>query len=42
VAAGGRPRQPAQEDGARYTAGFDDPDGNVRQVMFLDQLHVGN
>jgi uncharacterized protein len=42
VAAGGRPGQPAREDGARYTGGFADPDGNLWQVMWLDQLHVVN
>jgi uncharacterized protein len=42
VTAGGRPGQPAREDGARYTGGFADPDGNLWQVMWLDQLHVVN
>jgi predicted lactoylglutathione lyase len=42
VAAGGRPGQPAKEEGARYTGGFADPDGNLWQVMWLDQLHVVN
>jgi predicted lactoylglutathione lyase len=42
AAAGGRPGRPAREDGARYTGSFADPDGNVWQVMWLDQLHVVN
>jgi uncharacterized protein len=42
VAAGGRPWLPAHEDGARYTGSFADPDGNVWQVLWLDQLHVVN
>ncbi len=42
VAAGGRSWAPAQEDGARYTGSFTDPDGNVWQVLWLDQLHVVN
>jgi predicted lactoylglutathione lyase len=27
---------------SRYTGGFTDPDGNVWQVLWLDQLHVVN
>jgi len=42
VAAGGGHWAPAQEDGARYTGSFTDPDGNVWQVLWLDQLHVVN
>jgi predicted lactoylglutathione lyase len=42
VAAGGRQWSPAEEDGARYTGSFADPDGNVWQVLWLDQLHVVN
>jgi uncharacterized protein len=42
VAAGGRPWSSAEEDGARYTGSFTDPDGNVWQVLWLDQLHVVN
>lgn len=42
VAAGGRDWLPAREEGARYTGSFTDPDGNVWQVMWLDQLHVVN
>ncbi len=42
VAAGGRPWSPTDEDGARYTGSFADPDGNVWQVLWLDQLHVVN
>src|SRR5918998_232877 len=30
------------EDDSRYTGGFTDPDGNVWQVLWLDQLHVVN
>jgi predicted lactoylglutathione lyase len=42
VAAGGREWLPAREEEARYTGSFTDPDGNVWQVMWLDQLHVVN
>ena len=42
AAAGGRPGPPAREEEARYTGTFADPDGNVWQVMWLDQLHVVN
>ena len=42
AAAGGRQWSPAAEDGARYTGSFADPDGNVWQVLWLDQLHVVN
>jgi predicted lactoylglutathione lyase len=42
VAAGGRPWSATEEDGARYTGSFADPDGNLWQVMWLDQLHVVN
>ena len=40
--AGGRRWRPAGEDGASYTGSFADPDGNVWQVRWLDQLHVVN
>jgi uncharacterized protein len=42
LAAGGGSWSPAEEDGARYTGSFTDPDGNVWQVLWLDQLHVVN
>jgi predicted lactoylglutathione lyase len=42
VAAGGSERGPARDEEARYTGGFADPDGNVWQVLWLDQLHVVN
>jgi uncharacterized protein len=42
VAAGGRPWSPAKDEAARYTGSFADPDGNVWQVLWLDQLHVVN
>jgi predicted lactoylglutathione lyase len=42
VAAGGREWRPAREEEARYTGSFTDPDGNVWQVLWLDQLHVVN
>jgi predicted lactoylglutathione lyase len=42
VAAGGREWLPGQEEEARYTGSFTDPDGNIWQVMWLDQLHVVN
>jgi predicted lactoylglutathione lyase len=42
LAAGGRSSTPSKDDGARYTGSFTDPDGNVWQVMWLDQLHVVN
>jgi predicted lactoylglutathione lyase len=42
VAAGGGSWAPAIEEGARYTGSLTDPDGNVWQVLWLDQLHVVN
>ena len=42
LAAGGRPAQPAQDDGSTYTGSFTDPDGHVWQVVWMDQLHVVN
>ncbi len=42
VDAGGGSWAPTQEEGARYTGSFTDPDGNVWQVLWLDQLHVVN
>jgi uncharacterized protein len=42
VAAGGNHWAPPREDAARYTGSFTDPDGNVWQVLWLDQLHVVN
>ena len=42
VAAGGRPGLPAREEDARYTGSFADPDGNVWEVVWIDQLHVIN
>jgi predicted lactoylglutathione lyase len=42
VAAGGREWLPAREEEARYTGSFTDLDGNVWQVLWLDQLHVVN
>jgi uncharacterized protein len=42
VAAGGNPWAPPRDDAARYTGSFTDPDGNVWQVLWLDQLHVVN
>jgi uncharacterized protein len=41
-AAGGTEWQPAREEESRYTGSFTDPDGNVWQVLWLDQLHVVN
>ena len=39
----GRPfGQPAADEDSRYTGSFTDPDGNVWQVLWLDQLHVVN
>ena len=40
--AGGSERGPARDEEARYTGSFADPDGNVWQVLWLDQLHVVN
>jgi predicted lactoylglutathione lyase len=40
--AGGRPWLPARSDGLRYTGSFTDPDGNVWEAMWMDQLHVVN
>ena len=42
LAAGGREWLPPREEEARYTGSFTDPDGNVWQVLWLDQLHVVN
>ena len=42
LAAGGRPGLPAREDDARYSGSFADPDGNVWEVVWIDQLHVVN
>ena len=42
VAAGGREWLPARAEDSRYTGSFTDPDGNVWQVLWLDQLHVVN
>ncbi len=42
AAAGGGSWAPAAEEAARYTGSFTDPDGNVWQVLWLDQLHVVN
>ena len=42
TSAGGRPWLPAREDDSAYTGSFTDPDGNVWQVTWLEQLHVIN
>ena len=42
LGAGGRPWLPAREEGSTYTGSFTDPDGNVWQVTWLEQLHVVN
>jgi uncharacterized protein len=42
VAAGGNHWAPVRDEGPRYTGSFTDPDGNVWQVLWLDQLHVVN
>jgi predicted lactoylglutathione lyase len=42
LAAGGTERQPARDEGFRYTATLADPDGNLWQISWLDQLHVVN
>ena len=42
LSSGGRPWLPAQEEGSTYTGSFADPDGNVWQVTWLEQLHVIN
>ena len=42
LAAGGRSWRPAAQEDSRYTGSFTDPDGNVWQVLWLDQLHVVN
>ena len=42
LSAGGREWLPARQDEARYTGSFTDPDGNVWQILWLDQLHVVN
>ena len=42
LGAGGRSWLSAKDEDSRYTGSFTDPDGNVWQVMWLDQLHVVN
>ncbi len=42
LGAGGRPWLPVREDANTYTGSFADPDGNVWQVTWLEQLHVIN
>ena len=42
LAAGGRPWLPARDEDARYTGSFTDPDGNVWEAVWMDQLHVVN
>ena len=42
LSSGGRRWVPAREDGNTYTGSFADPDGNVWQVTWLEQLHVIN
>ncbi len=42
LSSGGRPWLPAREDDGTYTGSFADPDGNVWQVTWLEQLHVIN
>ncbi len=40
IAAGGKPWQPAQDHGFMYGGSFADPDGNVWEVMWMDQAAV--
>ncbi len=42
LAGGGGPWLPTREDASSYTGSFTDPDGNLWQVLWLDQLHVVN
>ncbi|WP_448622130.1 VOC family protein [Geodermatophilus sp. URMC 65] len=42
VAAGGRSGPATRAEDARYTGTFSDPDGNVWEVVWMDQLHVIN
>ena len=42
TASGGRSGPPARDDETTYTGSFTDPDGNVWQVTWLEQLHVIN
>ncbi|WP_116453599.1 VOC family protein [Blastococcus litoris] len=42
TSAGGRTTSSPRDEGARYTGSFADPDGNVWQLLWLDQLHVVN
>jgi uncharacterized protein len=42
ITGGGGRWSHAEEQDARYTGSFTDPDGNVWQVLWLDQLHVVN
>ncbi len=37
IAAGGKPWLPAQDSGVMYGGSFADPDGNVWEVMWMDQ-----
>ncbi|WP_233495634.1 VOC family protein [Geodermatophilus sp. TF02-6] len=40
--AGGKPWLPARDEESRYTGSFTDPDGNVWEAVWMDQLHVVN
>ena len=40
IAAGGKPWQPVQDHGFMYGGSFADPDGNVWEVVWMDQDHV--
>jgi predicted lactoylglutathione lyase len=41
LASGGKPWQPAQDHGSMYGTSFADPDGNVWEVMWMDQSQAG-
>ena len=40
IGAGGKPWQPAQDSGSMYGGSFADPDGNVWEVVWMDQAAV--
>ena len=37
VAASGTTYNPSQDHGAMYGHGFQDPDGHIREMMFIDE-----
>lgn len=41
IAAGGREVRPLQDDGFMYGRSFDDLDGHIWEMIWIDQSHVG-